>query len=330
MPQVLIRPSTPADLAAVTEIYGWNVRHGTGTFELDPPDQVDMARRRDDVLAKGLPWLVLEHDGVVRGYAYANQFRPRPAYRFCLEDSVYLAGDATGRGFGRLLLAELLARCEAAGARQMLAVIGDSGQRRLDRRAPRPRLRPRRHDRGGGLEVRSLARRRRHAAQPRRRRGDGSRMSAAPPAAPARSKTVATWLALLGGSLGLHRFYLFGLRDPWAWLHPWPTLVGAYGFWRMRTWGVDDARGSALVPLLGIMLAATMLQAIVYGLTSDERWAARHGARPGGAPAWPLVLAVDHRPGGGRVDRGGDDRLHGAALFRGARRDHVKRNRLMA
>jgi phosphinothricin acetyltransferase len=126
MPQVLIRPSTPADLAAVTEIYGWHVRHGTGTFELDPPDRADMTRRRDDVLAKGLPWLVLEHDGAVRGYAYANQFRPRPAYRFCLEDSLYLAGDATGHGFGRLLLAELLARCEAAGARQMLAIIGDS------------------------------------------------------------------------------------------------------------------------------------------------------------------------------------------------------------
>jgi L-amino acid N-acyltransferase YncA len=126
MTHVLIRPSTPADLAAVTAIYGWNVCHGTGTFEVDPPDAADMARRRDDVLAKDLPWLVLEHDGVVRGYAYANQFRPRPAYRFCLEDSVYLAADATGRGFGRLLLAELLARCEAAGARQMLAVIGDS------------------------------------------------------------------------------------------------------------------------------------------------------------------------------------------------------------
>jgi L-amino acid N-acyltransferase YncA len=126
MTQVLIRPSTPADLAVVTAIYGWNVRHGTGTFEVDPPDEADMARRRDDVLAKNLPWIVLEQGGQVRGYAYADQFRPRPAYRFCLEDSVYLAADATGRGFGRLLLAELVARCEAAGARQMLAVIGDS------------------------------------------------------------------------------------------------------------------------------------------------------------------------------------------------------------
>ena len=101
--------------------------------------------------------------------------------------------------------------------------------------------------------------------------------SAAPSARP-RSRAVATWLALLGGGLGLHRFYLHGSRDLWAWLHPWPTLVGAYGFWRMREFGVDDARGSLLVPFLGIMLAATMLQAIVYGLAGDTRWAARYGA----------------------------------------------------
>ena len=100
---------------------------------------------------------------------------------------------------------------------------------------------------------------------------------AAPAAAP-RSRAVATWLALVGGSLGAHRFYLHGRGDVWAWLHPLPTLVGAYGFWRMREFGVDDARGSLLVPLLGAMLVATMLQAIVYGLASDERWAARHGA----------------------------------------------------
>ena len=125
-PVLLIRPSTAADLPAITAIYAWNVRHGTGTFELDAPDDAEMARRRDDVLAKGLPWLVAQRDEVVLGYAYANHFRPRLAYRFCLEDSVYLAEQAQGRGIGRLLLAELLARCEAAGARQMLAVIGDS------------------------------------------------------------------------------------------------------------------------------------------------------------------------------------------------------------
>ena len=110
----------------MTAIYGWHVRHGTGTFEVDPPDEIEMGRRRADVLAKGLPWLVLEQEGTVVGYASANQFRPRPGYRFCLEDSVYLANGSAGRGFGRLLLTELMARCEAAGARQMLAVIGDS------------------------------------------------------------------------------------------------------------------------------------------------------------------------------------------------------------
>lgn len=125
-PALLIRPSTSADVPAITAIYAWNVLNGTGTFELDPPDQAEMTRRRDDVLSKGLPWLVVERDGVVLGYAYANHFRPRKAYRFCVEDSVYLAADAKGQGLGRLLLAELMARCETAGSRQMLAVIGDS------------------------------------------------------------------------------------------------------------------------------------------------------------------------------------------------------------
>ena len=125
--RLLIRPSTVGDLPAITDIYAWNVRHGTGTFELDPPDEAEMAQRRDDVTAKGLPWLVAERGSDVLGYAYANHFRPRRAYRYCLEDSIYLAADAMGRGVGRLLLAELMARSEAAGARQMLAVIGDSG-----------------------------------------------------------------------------------------------------------------------------------------------------------------------------------------------------------
>jgi phosphinothricin acetyltransferase len=125
-PDLLLRPSTAADLPAITAIYGHAVRHGTGSFELEPPDEAEMARRRDDVLAKGLPWLVAERDGQVLGYAYANHFRPRRAYRFCLEDSIYLHHEARGQGIGRLLLAELLARCEALGARQMLAVIGDA------------------------------------------------------------------------------------------------------------------------------------------------------------------------------------------------------------
>ena len=125
-PDLLIRPSTPADLPAITDIYGWNVLNGTGTFELEAPDIAEMTRRRDDVLSKGLPWIVVERAGRVLGYAYANHFRPRKAYRFCLEDSVYLAPEARGKGLGRLLLAELMSRCEALGARQMLAVIGDA------------------------------------------------------------------------------------------------------------------------------------------------------------------------------------------------------------
>jgi L-amino acid N-acyltransferase YncA len=121
-----IRPSTAADLPAITAIYAEAVHNGTGTFELDPPDEAEMTRRRHDVVSKGLPWLVACADGQVLGYAYANTFRPRKAYRFCLEDSIYLHPDARSQGLGRLLLTELITRCEAAGARQMLAVIGDA------------------------------------------------------------------------------------------------------------------------------------------------------------------------------------------------------------
>jgi L-amino acid N-acyltransferase YncA len=124
---LLVRPSTPADLGAIAGIYALAVTQGTGTFELEPPDLAEMARRRDDVLSKGLPWLVAEQAGRVLGYAYANPFRPRPAYRYSVEDSIYLHPDAQGRGVGRALLAEVLGRCQAAGARQVLAVIGDSG-----------------------------------------------------------------------------------------------------------------------------------------------------------------------------------------------------------
>ncbi|MDB5998684.1 MAG: putative N-acetyltransferase [Rhizobacter sp.] len=126
VPVRLIRPSRSADLPVVTAIYAWNVKNGTGTFEIDPPDEAEMTRRWADVTGKGLPWLVAEVNGKVLGYAYANHFRPRPAYRFCLEDSIYLDPQAQGQGLGRLLLAELLSRCEAQGARQMMAVIGDS------------------------------------------------------------------------------------------------------------------------------------------------------------------------------------------------------------
>lgn len=123
---LILRPSEDADVPAIQQIYGHAVLHGTGTFETEVPDATEMARRRAEVLGRGLPWLVAEREGRILGYAYANYFRPRLAYRFCLEDSIYLHPEAQGQGVGRLLLAELLARCEAAGARQMLAVIGDS------------------------------------------------------------------------------------------------------------------------------------------------------------------------------------------------------------
>jgi len=122
----LLRPSIEADLPAIQAIYAHAVQHGTGTFETDAPDVAEMGRRRTEVLGRGLPFLVAEVDGEVVGYAYANYFRPRLAYRYCLEDSIYLARDAQGQGLGKLLLAELIARCEAAGGRQMLAVIGDA------------------------------------------------------------------------------------------------------------------------------------------------------------------------------------------------------------
>jgi L-amino acid N-acyltransferase YncA len=121
-----LRPSTEADLPAIQAIYAHAVLHGTGTFETEVPDQAEMMRRRSEVLSRGLPWLVAEREGELLGYAYANYFRPRMAYRFCLEDSIYLRHDSQGLGLGRLLLAELMARCEALGARQMLAVIGDA------------------------------------------------------------------------------------------------------------------------------------------------------------------------------------------------------------
>jgi phosphinothricin acetyltransferase len=130
----LIRPSTDADLPAITAIYAAAVTGSTATFELEPPDVAMIAQRRAEVLARGLPWLVAEDvvdahgaAGRVLGYAYATPFRPRPAYRFCLEDSIYVAAGARRQGVGRALLAELLARCEAAGARQVVATISDTG-----------------------------------------------------------------------------------------------------------------------------------------------------------------------------------------------------------
>lgn len=122
-----IRPSHPSDMAAITAIYKHHVLHGTGTFEIDPPSLEDMTARREDVLSKGLPYLVLENEGQVVGFAYCNWFKPRPAYRFSAEDSIYLAADTAGKGWGRMLLAELCQAAEKVGIRKLIAVIGDSG-----------------------------------------------------------------------------------------------------------------------------------------------------------------------------------------------------------
>ncbi|MDP3085905.1 MAG: hypothetical protein Q8N44_19735 [Rubrivivax sp.] len=108
-----------------------------------------------------------------------------------------------------------------------------------------------------------------------------------------RSKTLATWLALLAGPLGLHRFYLHGFRDPWGWLWPLPTLVGLLGVQRMQDIGQDDRLAWLLIPWLGLAIAAAMLSAIVYGLTPDEKWDARHNPDlPVQSTAWGPVFAV--------------------------------------
>jgi phosphinothricin acetyltransferase len=122
-----LRPSTDADLRAITDIYAHHVTHGTGTFETVAPSQADMEARRADVLAKGLPYLVAEQDGRVLGFAYCQWFKPRPAYRYSAEDSIYLDPNAAGQRIGNKLLSELAREAEAAGVRKLIAVIGDSG-----------------------------------------------------------------------------------------------------------------------------------------------------------------------------------------------------------
>jgi L-amino acid N-acyltransferase YncA len=121
-----LRPSTDADIPAITAIYAHHVTHGTGTFETEAPTEVDMTQRRADVLAKGLPYLVAENGGQVLGFAYCQWFKPRPAYRFSAEDSIYLNADAAGQRIGNKLLTELARQAEAAGVRKLIAVIGDS------------------------------------------------------------------------------------------------------------------------------------------------------------------------------------------------------------
>jgi L-amino acid N-acyltransferase YncA len=128
-PGVVVRDALPADLPIIQSIYAHHVLHGLASFEEAPPDVAEMERRYRELLARRLPYVVVESDGRVAGYAYAGPYRTRPAYRYTVEDSVYVAPDAIGRGLGRAALAEVIRRTADLGFRQMIAIIGDSGNR---------------------------------------------------------------------------------------------------------------------------------------------------------------------------------------------------------
>jgi phosphinothricin acetyltransferase len=124
-----VRAAGLHDIAAITAIYAHHVRHGLASFEVEPPGEDEIRRRYEEITAEGYPYLVAEEDGGIAGYAYAGAYRTRRGYRFCLEDSVYVAAGCTGRGIGKGLLDALVAACEPVGCRQLVAVIGDSANR---------------------------------------------------------------------------------------------------------------------------------------------------------------------------------------------------------
>ncbi|MBM3643986.1 MAG: N-acetyltransferase family protein [Alphaproteobacteria bacterium] len=128
MTGVAVRDSVEADVVRCRDIYAHHVLTGTASFEIDPPDVAEMSRRRASVLDQGLPYLVAEREGRVLGYAYASNWRPRPAYRHSVENSIYIDKDAVRQGIGMALLPVLIERCTTLGRRRMVAVIGDSAQ----------------------------------------------------------------------------------------------------------------------------------------------------------------------------------------------------------
>jgi phosphinothricin acetyltransferase len=128
MTESAIRAARLADIAAITRIYAEAVEHGTATFEIEPPAEAEMARRQRALLVDGYPYLVAEVGGLVAGFAYAGSYRARPAYSWCVEDSIYLAPQFRRRGLGAALLTRLVEDAAARGFRQMIAVIGDSAQ----------------------------------------------------------------------------------------------------------------------------------------------------------------------------------------------------------
>lgn len=128
-PAISVRDAAPADLAAIHDIYTHHVRTGLGSFEEVAPDIAEMIRRYEAVLTRKLPYLIAEAGGEIGGFTYASPFRSRSAYRYTVEDSVYVAPARLNQGIGTALLTALVARCEALGYRQMVAVIGDSANR---------------------------------------------------------------------------------------------------------------------------------------------------------------------------------------------------------
>lgn len=130
LPGPVVRSAIKEDLAVIQRIYAAHVLGSTGTFEETPPDVSELARRWHDVTSRGLPYLVVVEDRLIKGFAYAGPFRSRSAYRYTVEDSIYIDQDAVGRGLGGMLLASLISRCSALGLRQMIAVIGDSANLR--------------------------------------------------------------------------------------------------------------------------------------------------------------------------------------------------------
>ncbi|MGB5181066.1 MAG: N-acetyltransferase family protein [Xanthobacteraceae bacterium] len=128
MQKVIIRPALPGDIGAITRIYADAVRNGTASFEVEPPDEAEMLRRQTALLNNGCPYFTAEIENVVAGYAYAGPYRARPAYKWSVEDSVYVAPNMHRKGIGALLLRALVAASAQRGYRQMIAVIGDSAQ----------------------------------------------------------------------------------------------------------------------------------------------------------------------------------------------------------
>ncbi len=174
MTDISIRAVLPADLAAITRIYAEAVRHGTATFEIEPPDEAEMARRKEALLAGRYPYLVATEGEAVIGYAYAGPYRARPAYYWSVEDSIYIEPTFHRRGIGSMLLTRLVAESAAAGFRQMIAVIGDSAQAASIAVHAAAGFRAYRHAALGRLQTRPLARHRADAARARQRRYDTS------------------------------------------------------------------------------------------------------------------------------------------------------------